>query len=313
MPSNVSKMTATSFVMKLQLTEKSTIDVTITGRGLKYDAQSGAILAGEIEDISLTTKVLSGRSWVEVGVKSLMGLELSADRLAETFGTKFWNQARLVVDSFDKFQSLGENISTGSFSKTHNEVRATEASDLIRAYKYADKVDAMAGDDDVYGGMGHDSLYGGKGDDLLDGGADNDFLIDRDGHNSLYGGSGADVLVTGAGTDVLSGGAGNDILLGGGGFDRMTGGAGRDHFVFNIKEAGSVTIMDFAAGDYLVSQTAASAEEAWKTFMEHARQTGRHVTYDDGDLHLVLRNVKLSTIDAGDFADAGRLPDAIFG
>lgn len=312
MPKFVSRMSATTFVMKVALTDRSVVDVTISGQGLKYDADTGAILAGEIDSISLTTLVLSGRKWVELNVKSAMGLDTSADQLADIFGTKFWNEAKLVVDSFDKFQTLHDGISTGYFSKGRNEVRATENADTLRAHKYNDKIDALGGDDDVYGGNGLDSLFGGMGDDLLDGGKDNDLLIDREGHNTLYGGAGRDVLVAGRGVDALNGGADADILVGGGGFDRIWGGAGRDQFVFNTKESSYVTIADFAAGDFLVNQAAGSADEAYKMFIENARQSGRHTVYDDGELHLVLRNVKLTTIDASDFADAGRLPDAIF-
>lgn len=312
MPRLVSKMTATSFVMRVTLTDRSVVDVTITGQGLKYDADTGAILTGEIDAISLTTLTLSGRKWVELEVKSAMGLDMAADKLADSFGTKFWNEAKLVLDSFDKFQTLHEGISTGYFSKTKNVITATESADTLRAHKYNDKVDALGGDDDVYGGNGHDTLFGGLGDDMLDGGKDNDLLIDREGHNTLYGGAGRDVLVAGKGFDALNGGADADILVGGGGFDRIWGGTGRDQFVFNTKESAYVTIADFGVGDFLVNQAAGSAEEAYKMFIDHARQSGRHTVYDDGDLHLVLRNVKLSTIDSTDFADAGRLPDSIF-
>lgn len=312
MPNMVSRMTATSFVMKLALDEKTTIDVTITGRGLTYDKTTGAILRGEVDDISLTTKVLSGRSWLETEMRSVMGVDTSAAKLAEIFGTRFWNEAKLVVDAFDKYPSLHDGIATGYFSKTKNYVQATEQSDVIRGHKYADVIEGLAGHDDLYGGAGNDSLSGGKGNDFLDGGSGNDLLLDREGHNTLMGGTGKDILVAGRGVDVLNGGSGDDILVGGGGFDRLTGGSGRDQFVFNSKDAASVTITDFAEGDLLVNQAAGSRDEAFKMFVQNAYQSGRHTVYDDGEMQLILRNVRLSSIDGSDFGDAGRLPDVIY-
>ena len=312
MPALVSRMSTSSFIMKLVVDEKNTIDVTVTGRGLKFDTATGAILQGEIEDISLSSKVFSGRSWVETEVRSVMGIEMNAGQLGEMFGTRFWNEAKLVVDAFDKFQTLHDGISSGLFSKAKNVVEATEQSDVIRGYKYNDRIEALAGHDDVYGGAGNDSLFGGKGNDMLDGGAGNDLLIDRDGHNTLSGGAGKDILVGGRGVDVLNGGTGDDILLGGGGYDRLTGGTGRDQFVFNSRDAAFVTITDFADGDLLVNQAAGTRDDAWRLFEANATQSGRHTIYDDGEFQMILRNVKLSSLDASDFADATRLPDAIY-
>lgn len=312
MPALISKMSSTSFVMKLVLDEKTTIDVTITGRGLKYDGVTGAILGGDIDDIALSSKVLSGRSWVETEMRSVMGIDIAAAKLGEMFGTRFWNEAKLVVETFDKYMGLHDGISTGYFSKTKNGVQASEQSDVIHGYKYNDRIDGLAGHDDIYGGAGNDSLDGGKGNDLLDGGSGNDLLRDQSGHNTLNGGAGKDILIAGRGVDVLNGGSGDDLLIGGGGFDRLTGGTGRDQFVFNAKDSASVTITDFADGDLLINQAAGNRNEAWKMFMEFAHQSGRHTVYDNGEFQLILRDVKLSSIDASDFGDAGRLPEIVF-
>ena len=91
MPAMVSRMSTSSFIMKLVLDEKNTIDVTVTGRGMKFDTATGAILQGEIGDISLSSKVFSGRSWVETEVRSVMGIDMNAGQLGEIFGTRFWN------------------------------------------------------------------------------------------------------------------------------------------------------------------------------------------------------------------------------
>ena len=63
----------------------------------------------------------------------------------------------------------------------------------------------------------------------------------------LRAGSGDDTLVGDGSAQALFGNAGNDTLDGGGGEDILAGGAGTD--VFRVRQAGSVTVADFARGE----------------------------------------------------------------
>ena len=68
------------------------------------------------------------------------------------------------------------------------------------------------------------------------------------GSDVLFGGLGADTLFGGNGSDDLDGGSGNDILHGGGASDSLRGGAGSDLFVFDGRQFGNDTIVDFVRG-----------------------------------------------------------------
>lgn len=309
MPVSVSKMTATTFVMRLAVAERSAIDVTVTGTGFTYDARTGAILSGDVTDMVLTSLNQSGRFWAVSEVRQLNGIDTRAEVLAEMFGTRFWNEARLVVEAFEKFADLHDGISTSTFSKTSNSTRATDHSDRISGYKWADSLHGGAGDDDLYGAGGRDTIDGGRGDDFLSGGIDRDFLTDHEGNNTLQGDSGNDTLIAGDGIDVLFGGSGRDVMFSGGGYDRMAGGTGNDAFIFSAKIAGKLTITDFAEGDLLVDLTAGSADEAYRHFRDTARQDGRHLVIEQDELTLVLRNTRLESLEVDDFSGAAGYGD----
>jgi len=68
------------------------------------------------------------------------------------------------------------------------------------------------------------------------------------GSDVLFGGKGADVLFGGSGSDDLDGGAGNDILHGGAASDSLRGGAGNDLFVFDGRQFGNDSVVDFTLG-----------------------------------------------------------------
>lgn len=311
MPASVSKMTSTTFVMRLALTERSVIDVTLRGTGFTYDSRTGAILGGEVQDIVLTAQEKPGLFWNVTEVRQLNGVNATAETLAEMFGTRFWNEARLMVDGFDKIAELHDGIADSYFSKTRNVTNTTEYSDVITGYKYADNIDGGAGDDELHGDAGNDRLYGGRGDDALFGDTGADLLFDRSGDNDLDGGAGNDVLRSGNGVDHLTGGSGRDILYSGGGRDWVSGGTSADSFVFSSKDSGKATFADFTEEDVLVNLSAGSAEEAYRMFMEGAVQDGRNVIVHQDTMVLVLKNTRLSSIDADDFADAGTVTGAL--
>ncbi|MGO4125226.1 beta strand repeat-containing protein [Inquilinus sp. YAF38] len=64
----------------------------------------------------------------------------------------------------------------------------------------------------------------------------------------LFGGNANDILRGGNGNDSLVGGAGSDTLNGGGDEDTLRGGTGSDTFVYNTRQFGDDTIVDFTAG-----------------------------------------------------------------
>ena len=64
----------------------------------------------------------------------------------------------------------------------------------------------------------------------------------------LFGGNANDILRGDNGNDSLVGGAGSDTLIGGGDEDTLRGGTGSDTFVYNTRQFGDDTIVDFTAG-----------------------------------------------------------------
>jgi Ca2+-binding RTX toxin-like protein len=103
---------------------------------------------------------------------------------------------------------------------------------------------------------------------------------------------------------TILGTAAADVLIGRPG-DTLTGGAGSDLFVFGAK-AGAETITDFApstgttTGDLLqIDHTLATS---FANLMTHAAQVGANVSisFPSGE-SLVLQNVQLSSLHAGDF------------
>ncbi|HEY4942199.1 MAG TPA: calcium-binding protein, partial [Rhizomicrobium sp.] len=119
----------------------------------------------------------------------------------------------------------------------------------------------------------------------------------------LTGGAGIDVLYGHAGNDTLSGGGGNDYLNGGTGNDMLVGGAGDDRFVFRTGD-GLDTITDFtpgnASGDLIdLHGYGVLTFTALQAFMT---QSGADtvIAFDDQN-HIVLHNVTMAQLNAGDF------------
>ena len=109
-----------------------------------------------------------------------------------------------------------------------------------------DGADFKTGDsgiDRMFGALGNDTLDGGAGNDTVDGGVGNDLV---------RGGAGNDTVFGGTGLDSVDGGTGNDIVCGGIGIDRLTGGTGNDRFSGAVVELHGDTLVDFAAGDWIL-------------------------------------------------------------
>ncbi|OYU39138.1 MAG: hypothetical protein CFE33_11995 [Pseudorhodobacter sp. PARRP1] len=310
MPEITMTLTSTLYVMRMMTSETTAIEVTIRGVGLSYDTDTGRLIGGQIDDVSLTSYLTSGKKPQPQWVQQVSGIGLNADKMADLLGDSFWNHSKVMLDRFEKLIGLHDATSYSYFSKDKSYTAATDHDDRIVGSKFTDWIEANGGDDKVYGGKGHDHLDGGKGNDLLDGGAGNDWLTDSSGRNSLFGGAGHDTLRGGSDSDVLAGGKGNDLIFGNGGDDIASGGRGSDTFVFNPRQAGHLTIQDFDASDVLVNLVVGSAEEGYKDFMEHAEQLGRTVLYHSGDITVILNNVDLRALDVKNFADASVVKEA---
>lgn len=108
-----------------------------------------------------------------------------------------------------------------------------------------------------------------------------------------------------SGKNVIKGLAGNDTIWGHGGADILTGGAGVDQFVFNTGD-GKDTITDFTAAgsrhDILDITGLSSVTSYSDLARNHMKQVGGDVLIDglNGD-SILLKAVKLSSLDAGDF------------
>jgi len=173
---------------------------------------------------------------------------------------------------------------TLSFVIEYDDLRGTEAGDLIQGGASAETIRGMAGDDTISGGAGNnylrgdegndsitggadfDDINGNKGNDVITGGSGNDWLVggqDNDlitatggdpilygnlGSDTLNGGPGNDLIRGGQADDLLSGGAGNDWLSGDRGSDTITGGAGADTF-HTFGDAGIDRVTDFRLSD----------------------------------------------------------------
>ena len=296
--------------MRLPLDEKHAIEVIITGSKLQYDKDSGYILGGEVQSISLSSLTLNGRKFVVDETRKLGGLDIPAEKLADMAGDKFWNHIKLVVDLFDKFAQVHDAVTFSYFSPDKNVVYGTNANDKLMGSKYGDYLESHAGNDRLYGGTGDDSMDGGSGNDMLTGGSGNDLMIDLEGKNSFSGGTGDDRMRGGAGADRFTGSNGRDIMYGAGGTDTMSGGRNADVFVFNLKETTKLTISDFTAEDVLVNLATGNAEEGYKHFMQNAHQAGKDVIYVSDDFQLILKKVDLDRIGLHNFAEADLVKEA---
>lgn len=310
MPEITMKLTSTQYTMRMMTSETTAVEVTVRGAGLSYDTETGRLIGGEIEDVSLTSYLTSGKKPQPIWVQQVSGIGYSADKMADLLGDSFWNHSKVMLDRFEKLINLHEATSYSYFSKDKSYTSATDYNDKLVGSKFADWIEANGGDDKVNGGKGNDHLDGGKGNDVLDGAQGNDWLTDDSGRNSLFGGVGNDTMRGGGDNDLLKGGKGNDLIFGNGGDDIASGGRGSDTFVFNAKQAGHLTIQDFDASDVLVNLLVGSAEEAYKDFLEHSQQLGTTVLYHNGDISVILNNVDLHALDVKNFADASVVKEA---
>jgi Ca2+-binding RTX toxin-like protein len=84
--------------------------------------------------------------------------------------------------------------------------RLTNGNDRLSASQVADFIEGQNGNDTIIGLGGNDRLFGGNGVDTLSGGLGNDYLYGGSGSDKLHGGSGNDIFVVGNsdGVDIIS-------------------------------------------------------------------------------------------------------------
>lgn len=266
----------------IYLSDNSKNYMKFSGTGLKYKYVDGEVFG-------ITAGTLTSFSIVKNGVTiiSESGLSLSGKTLAAA-----WD--------------------SGSTTKFLDALLA--GSDTITGTNYADKfwggngndtLNGLSGNDALSGNAGNDKLYGGAGDDNLSGNEGNDTLNGEGGNDKLSGGDGADKLSGGDGDDTLAGGSGNDLLAGGTGKDILSGESGIDTFVFKTKY-GNDTITDFDAigsdHDFIDLSGLASITGFADLKAHHMTVVGSSIVIDGGNGDkLILENVKLANLDAGDF------------
>lgn len=88
----------------------------------------------------------------------------------------------------------GDDIITGSQSRTGDVLNGGDGSDGIHGMGGNDSISGDNGHDYLWGDNGNDTLYGGSGDDTLFGGTGNDWLYGNSGDNALFGDDGSDVF-----------------------------------------------------------------------------------------------------------------------
>lgn len=119
-------------------------------------------------------------------------------------------------------------------------------------------------------------------------------------NQTLTGGSGTDTLYGFGGNDVLNGGGGNDVLDGGTGDDTLTGGTGADRFVFHAN-GGNDTITDFTPGTDVIDVRGMGFSSFNDLSALMSQSFNNVVITFDADDHVILSNLQISQLHAGDF------------
>ena len=161
-----------------------------------------------------------------------------------------------------------------------------------------------AGNESLIGANGNsNTLNGQEGNDTLSaigngnvlfGGTDNDTVGVFGAGNSLFGEAGIDVLTATGNNNTLDGGAGNDTLI-------AAAGHSGDHFVFQFGYEHDIVQGFSTAGNDIVhlESFGLGSFANLQTFMS---QVGNDVRISFDVAHsLILQNVQLNTLNAGDF------------
>lgn len=334
-------MTATHFVMRLPGQGGQVRELVIEGTGLTYQS-SGMMTGGLVTSITLMTsdrrsgdtlQVWTGEGltvkelmaffgegfWNHVnkigaGLPKLIAAHPPQDDKGGT-GTLPPPDAPVGIVGPDEGGADvpgAEDPSVIMGTADRDRLRGTDGDDKMFGLESNDRMRGRDGDDVLFGGdgkdrmrgdKGNDTLYGGAGDDRLRGDKGNDLIIDTEGNNRLRGGSGDDTLVSGEGRDVMIANAGDDVIVSGGGSDFAMGLSGRDTFVFCAENEGTLRIKGFdAAEDSFDLCGIATAGEELARFLAEAKQVGRDVVWQHGEMKVVLERTSLDSVNLANFA-----------
>lgn len=183
-----------------------------------------------------------------------------------------------------------------------DQIRAGAGNDRVLGGQDADRLYGEGGADEMIGGAGNDLVAGGGGADTVSGGKGQDTLYGGDDADRLHGNLGRDVLFGGKGDDQLYGGGEDDRLSGAEGNDTLTGGDGSDVFVFG-PGVDLVTDFDARNGAEQIDLRQVSGITTYTDLAtNHLSSYSGGVIIDDlqGN-RMVLQNVSLADLDAGDF------------
>ena len=148
--------------------------------------------------------------------------------------------------------------------------------------------------------MGLPRISGTSGNDRLVGTLASEEFRGFAGDDRIFGGGGNDLLRGGDGNDKLFGGSGNDRLRGDHGDDILTGGAGNDRFIFDL-QGGTDTVKDYQDEVDRLDFTNFHLA-GFDDLMSHAAQVGNNTVFTmAGGETIILENVLISVLDAGDF------------
>ncbi|MEP9379136.1 hypothetical protein ABLE91_20655 [Aquabacter sp. CN5-332] len=156
----------------------------------------------------------------------------------------------------------------------------------------------------VISGAGNDTVHGFDGDSglgylpgvTLTG----DYFMLGAGDDLAFGGAGGDRLDGDEGNDRLHGESGNDHFYGGNGSDLLWGGEGADTFNYVGGETGVDRIEDFEDGiDHL--RFLDGITRSFEQVLAAAHETSEGVVIDRGESSILLVNIAITDLDAGDF------------
>ncbi len=216
------------------------------------------------------------------GVNTIMGLAgndtieggASADNLDGSTGTDWLyytgSASGVSVDlnaNGSGTQTASGGDAEGDVIKGFENVRGSDAADMLVGNSAANYLIGQGGEDTIDGGAGNDTIRGGEGADVLEGGSGVDILqyegsssgvnvdlnedasglqkvsggdaegdivsgfenvFGSDFDDVIIGNEGANYLIGFDGNDNIDGGAGNDVIRGGAGADTLEGGEGVD-------------------------------------------------------------------------------------
>lgn len=145
------------------------------------------------------------------------------------------------------------------------------------------------------------TINGNNKDNQVSAGNLNDVLKGNGGNDILQGLNGRDSLLGGDGTDRLLGGLGNDRLNGGTGRDTLTGGAGIDTFIFvKGNQIDIITDFDAKGADHdIIDVSGCRGIDNLRDLS--IRRIGADVEISIGADDIILKNVSVRDLDAGDF------------